>query len=149
MRFFNVSESFCCFLRTYTNRKKIIELCKKVTKCPYCKDINGTIKKCGLLKISHEKFRSQKKTSELVTEKLAEYEEAMEDNKELSSMVSTTGLIHILNPIEVLDLFKRITDEDIPLLLMNASASKPEDMILTRVSVPPLCIRPSVVSDLK
>ena len=73
----------------------------------------------------------------------------MEDNKELSSMVSTTGLIHILNPIEVLDLFKRITDEDIPLLLMNASASKPEDMILTRVSVPPLCIRPSVVSDLK
>ena len=80
---------------------------------------------------------------------MAEYEEAMEDNKELSSMVSTTGLIHILNPIEVLDLFKRITDEDIPLLLMNASASKPEDMILTRVSVPPLCIRPSVVSDLK
>ena len=44
---------------------------------------------------------------------------------------------------------KRIPDEDIPLLLMNADAGKPSDMIITRVSVPPLCIRPSVVSDLK
>ena len=72
------------YLKKKALRKKIVEMCKKVKTCHYCQDINGTVKKCGLLKISHEKFRSQKKTSELVTEKLAEYEEAMEGNKELS-----------------------------------------------------------------
>lgn len=32
---------------------------------------------------------------------------------------------------------------------MNPQAGKPSDLILTRLLVPPLCIRPSVVSDLK
>ena len=32
---------------------------------------------------------------------------------------------------------------------MDKSSSTPVDMIMTRVAVPPLCIRPSVVSDLK
>lgn len=54
-----------------------------------------------------------------------------------------------LNPLVVLNLFKRIPAEDIPLLLMNPEAGKPSDLILTRLLVPPLCIRPSVVSDLK
>ena len=85
-----------------------MELCRKVTRCHYCGDINGMVKKCGLLKISHEKFRSQKKNSELVSEKLAEFDEAIESNKELSAMVTSTGLIHVLNPLEVLELFKRI-----------------------------------------
>ena len=56
-------------------RKKIIELCKKVNVCPYCDSPNGVVKKCGLLKISHEKFRSIKKTADVVLNKLAEYEE--------------------------------------------------------------------------
>lgn len=54
-----------------------------------------------------------------------------------------------LNPLVVLNMFKRIPQEDIPLLLMNPEAGKPADLILTRLLVPPLCIRPSVVSDLK
>lgn len=32
---------------------------------------------------------------------------------------------------------------------MNPESGKPADLILTRLLVPPLCIRPSVVSDLK
>ena len=64
-------------------------------------------------------------------------------------MVGSTGLIQVLNPLEVLELFKRIPDGDIPLLMMNLESGRPEDMILTRVSAPPLCIRPSVISDLK
>ncbi|XP_008486462.1 DNA-directed RNA polymerase III subunit RPC1-like, partial [Diaphorina citri] len=32
---------------------------------------------------------------------------------------------------------------------MNAELSKPSDLILTRLLVPPNCIRPSVISDLK
>lgn len=49
----------------------------------------------------------------------------------------------------VLNLFRRIPQEDVVLLLMNPEAGKPADLILTRLLVPPLCIRPSVVSDLK
>lgn len=49
----------------------------------------------------------------------------------------------------VLNILKRIPAEDIPLLLMNPESGKPSDLILTRLLVPPLCIRPSVVSDLK
>ena len=59
-------------------RKKIVDLCKKTNKCHYCGEINGIVKKCGLLKISHEKYRSQKKNSDVVSDKLAEYDEAIE-----------------------------------------------------------------------
>lgn len=78
----------------------------------------------------------------------------------------------MLNPLVVKDLFQRIPNEvlsdkmnifnynirftfflaifkDIPLLLMNAETGHPKDLILDRIPVPPSCIRPSVVSDLK
>lgn len=32
---------------------------------------------------------------------------------------------------------------------MNPNCALPKDLILTRVPVPPICIRPSVISDLK
>lgn len=39
--------------------------------------------------------------------------------------------------------------QEIPLLMMNPEVGSPKDLILTRILVPPICIRPSVVSDLK
>jgi DNA-directed RNA polymerase III subunit RPC1 len=72
----------------------------------------------------------------------------VEYNRELESAVSN-GVAHIFNPLEVLRLLERIPEEDVPLLLMNPSYGRPKDLILTRILVPPLCIRPSVVSDLK
>jgi DNA-directed RNA polymerase III subunit RPC1 len=69
-------------------RKKIVDMCKKITTCPYCGALNGVVKKCGLLKISHEKYRTAKKTSEVVLKKLAEYDDVVENNKELQSMLS-------------------------------------------------------------
>ena len=38
-------------------------------------------------------------------------------------------------------------DQDIVLLGMSSSGGSPSDLILTRLLVPPLCIRPSVISD--
>lgn len=55
----------------------------------------------------------------------------------------------IMNPQEVLQLLEAIPAKDIPLLLMNPAVSVPADLLLTRIPVPPICIRPSVVSDLK
>lgn len=37
--------------------------------------------------------------------------------------------------------------QDLPLLGMSIESGRPVDLILTRILVPPLCIRPSVVSD--
>jgi len=51
----------------------------------------------------------------------------------------------LLDPITVLDLFKRIPERDLPFLLI--SDARPEDFILTRIPVPPSCIRPTVISD--
>ena len=85
----------------------------------------------------------------MVLNKLAEFDEAAESNKEMQSVVNASGLIHILNPLEVLNLFERIPEEDTILLMMDSKAASPASMILTRISVPPLYIRPSVVSDLK
>ena len=112
-------------------RKKILEKAKKSTLCFFCNALNGVVKKCGLLKISHEKYRAQKKTSEVVMEKLREYDEVIEKNKEIESVMNG-ALVHVLNPLEVLSLFERIREDDLPLLLMDPSSSCPADMILTR-----------------
>lgn len=42
-------------------RKQILEKAKKTSICPSCGEQNGTVKKAGLLKIVHEKFKGKKK----------------------------------------------------------------------------------------
>lgn len=41
-------------------RKQIQAKAKKYSVCPHCGDINGAVKKCGLLKIVHEKYSNKK-----------------------------------------------------------------------------------------
>lgn len=50
---------------------------------------------------------------------------------------------------KVQELFNRIPVGDVYLLLMDPKCAVPADLILTRIPVPPVCIRPTVVSDLK
>ena len=45
----------------------------------------------------------------------------------------------------ILEIFKRISDEEIEMLGMSCKYARPEWMILTVLPVPPLCVRPSVV----
>jgi DNA-directed RNA polymerase III subunit RPC1 len=48
-------------------RKEVLKAlnaaCKKVSVCPHCAAINGSIKKIGALKVIHEKFKKKKKTT--------------------------------------------------------------------------------------
>lgn len=81
-------------------RKQILEKAKKTSICPSCGEQNGTVKKAGLLKIVHEKFKGKKSTDIVLQEKLAEYRNAVEDNKELESILQS-GLVNVLNPLEV------------------------------------------------
>ncbi|XP_061665680.1 DNA-directed RNA polymerase III subunit RPC1 [Syngnathoides biaculeatus] len=129
-------------------KKKISDKCRKRSLCLNCSAFNGTVKKCGLLKIIHEKYKSSKKVVEpFVSEFLQSFDTAIEHNKLMEPLLARAQ--ENLNPLVVLNMLKRIPQEDVPLLLMNPEAGKPADLILTRLLVPPLCIRPSVVSDLK
>lgn len=101
------------------------------------------------MKIVHEPLRGKKKTDPLVTTALEELLAASENNKEMSQTIGPSALIQELNPIEVMSLFKNIPKPDIPLLGMTAHDSDPVNLIVTRVYVPPACIRPSVVSEIK
>ncbi|XP_070543488.1 DNA-directed RNA polymerase III subunit RPC1-like [Ptychodera flava] len=129
-------------------RKKVNEKARKIQYCPHCGALNGQVKKCGLLKIVHDKFKSSKKIVDpVVSEFHASFSTAIEHNKEIETLLSRAQ--ESLNPLVVLNLFKRIPDEDVPLVIMDVEASRPHDLIITRILVPPLCIRPSVVTDLK
>ncbi|XP_033120133.1 DNA-directed RNA polymerase III subunit RPC1-like [Anneissia japonica] len=129
-------------------KKKINEKSRKTRICPHCEMPNGPVKKCAMLKIVHEKFKITKKKLDPAVEQFhAEFSIASENNKEIDGLLNKAQ--ESLNPLTVLNLFKRITDEDMPLLVMNSENSRPQDLILTRLLVPPLCIRPSVITDLK
>lgn len=128
---------------------QVLKAAKKNTKCQHCDCLNGTVKKGGLMKIVHEKLKGKKKTDPLVTAALDELLSAAGNNKELASMLTPSALQEELNPIEVMKIFKNIPKAEIPLLGMTSVDADPSDLIVTRVYVPPPCIRPSVMSEIK
>ncbi|CAH2321712.1 DNA-directed RNA polymerase III subunit RPC1 isoform X1 [Pelobates cultripes] len=144
----NLKRPGLTYLQKRGLKKKISEKCRKKTTCLFCGAFNGSVKKCGLLKIIHEKYKSTKKVVDtVVSHFLQSFETAIEHNKEVEPLLARAQ--ENLNPLVVLNILRRIPAEDVPLLLMNPDAARPCDLILTRLLVPPLCIRPSVVSDLK
>lgn len=54
-------------------RKQILDKTKKVSVCPHCRSLNGVVKKCGMFKISHDKYRNKKKSDPVVTDKLGKH----------------------------------------------------------------------------
>lgn len=125
--------------------KAVNTAARKTLYCPHCGATNGTVKKVGALKVIHEKFR-QKKTED----------EQLEFRKTFVTAVSMgSGELapHLgkaqedLNPLRVLDLFRRIPDEDCELLGLKPEFGRPEEYIWQYICVPPVCIRPSVAQD--
>ena len=51
---------------------------------------SGTVKKCGLLKIVHEKIKHSKKTEGIFQEFVGEFEEAIEYNKDVEPLLRKT-----------------------------------------------------------
>lgn len=129
---------------------KITTKAKKNLKCLNCGCVNGPVKKGpGLMKIIHEPFRGKKTTDPLLSNALEELLTTTDKNRELNQLIGTHALIQELNPLQVLDLFKIIPKSDIPLLGMTATDASPANLIITRVYVPPVCIRPSVIAEVK
>lgn len=124
---FRLSNPNLSYMTKKSIRKKIIDKSKKVTKCPYCKAPNGFVKKMtaakgstnnSVLKIVHEIYREKDK--EKLMEKLSdEFNSAIENNADIKSALGNS-VSHILTPIDVLKLFMRIPESDIPLLAMDS-----------------------------
>eukprot|EP00850_Spirogloea_muscicola_P020239 SM000210S06753 [mRNA] locus=s210:232591:242196:- [translate_table: standard] len=117
--------------------KKVIDRCKRSRFCHHCGDANGVVKKAGsTLKIIHDKYQ---KNYELKERVMSQFAEAGTFNKDLQAHVH-----HVqddLNPVRVLGLLERMTEEDCEILDLH---QRPEHLILTHLPVPPVAIRPSV-----
>ncbi|KAH9950127.1 beta and beta-prime subunits of DNA dependent RNA-polymerase [Amylocystis lapponica] len=118
---------------------------RKTVYCPYCSATNGAVKKAGALKIIHDKFRAKKTADEMEKWKKT-FAPAVEAQKELGMYLNKAVQVD-LNPLKVLDLFRRISDEDCELLGLRPEHGRPEEYIWQYISVPPVCIRPSVAQD--
>lgn len=107
-------------------RKKLVDKCKKNTKCPNCKEKNGFVKKMtakgntgnSVLKIVHERNREKDKKV-LLDDQIKEYSIAIESNPDIKSALTGSPISEILTPIDVIKLFERIPENDIILLAMD------------------------------
>ncbi|TEB29579.1 DNA-directed RNA polymerase III largest subunit [Coprinellus micaceus] len=125
--------------------KAVNTMARKVVYCPYCSATNGAVKTGGVLKIIHDKFRAKKTADEMERWKRS-FAPAVEAQKELGMYINK-ALHEDLNPLKVLDLFRKISDEDCELLGLHPEWGRPEEFIWQYISVPPVCIRPSVAQD--
>ncbi|TRM68642.1 hypothetical protein BD626DRAFT_395166 [Schizophyllum amplum] len=125
--------------------KAVNTAARKVVYCPYCSATNGTVKKAGALKIIHDKFRAKKTADEMEKWKRT-FASAIEAQKELAQFLNK-AVHEDLNPLKVLGLFRRITDEDCELLGLRPKFGRPEEFLWQYISVPPVAIRPSVAQD--
>lgn len=125
--------------------KQVLAISRKVNTCQHCGAINGTVKKAAALKIVHERFR-QKKLTEEAEKWRQSFSNAIKVQNDLDRALSIKGAEE-LNPLKVLDLFKRMTAEDCELVGMKPSHSRPEHYLWQYIAVPPVAIRPSVNQD--
>ncbi len=121
--------------------KGVLDKCKRARSCPHCGQRNGPVKKApSSLKLIHDQFN---KDEALMTEYHAEFEQARAANAGMTDQ-NMRSAMDDLNPLRVQGLFKAIPDEDCELLDL---AGRPEDLLVTAIPVPPVCIRPSVEMD--
>jgi DNA-directed RNA polymerase III subunit RPC1 len=142
--------------------KQVLAQARKANVCNHCRAINGTVKKGGPLKIIHERFR-QKKLSEEAEKWRNSFAAAIEGQAEVGRFLGTKGL-EDLNPLKVLDLFKRMPAEvcnyflsyltsslpsskDCELVGLKPTHARPEEYLWQYILVPPVAIRPSVAQD--
>ena len=135
------------FLEKKSIHKEIVDKCKKCKFCPFCGSFNGPIKKVSFYKLIHVCTPTTTSKSKSAEDLLIEnFTDIALNNEEIIEFLKKTKS-ELLDPIRVLDLFKLIPEKDYPFLVIRSH--RPEDLILTRIPVPPSCIRPSVISELE
>ena len=130
--------------------RRVLDRCKRVRACPHCGELNGVVKKApASLKIVHDPWGAPPKGEAKPgagwaarESYVAELRGALAANPALGA--SMRNVVDDLNPLRVLGLFSAVPDADCELLDL---AGRPEHLLLTRLPVPPVCIRPSVEVD--
>lgn len=102
------------------------------------------MKKVGVMRIVHEKFRAKSKAHELETFR-NDFQHVLDHVPDIGQHLPKAH--DDLNPQRVLQLFCNISAEDCELLGMDPVHGRPELFIWTHIPVPPICIRPSVAMD--
>ena len=113
-------------------------MARKVVYCPYCSATNGAVKKVGALKIVHDKFRAKKTADEMEKWKRT-FAPAIEAQKELGTYINK-AVTEDLNPLKVMDLFRRISDE----VRRMQTFAPPEAHASYRIANCSACFLPSV-----
>lgn len=136
------------YLEKKSLHKQICDKCKKVKVCSFCGLANGTVKKAGLYKIAHliPKPTTGRKDKTVEEDLSAELLSFIEENKEMEEHIRRCKA-ELLDPLRVQNLFKEIPTNDYCYLLIKDF--DPIDLILTKIPVPPSCIRPSVLNELE
>ncbi|KAF5727410.1 DNA-directed RNA polymerase III subunit rpc1 isoform X1 [Tripterygium wilfordii] len=121
-------------LRKTELMKLVVKKCNTIVKCSRCGYINGKVKKgVSALGIIHDRSKSSDEN-----DKECRFA-ALSHTKEPLSAAT-----YMLNPVTVLSLFRKISNEDCELLYIS---ERPEKLIITVIAVPPTVIRPSVLMD--
>jgi DNA-directed RNA polymerase III subunit RPC1 len=134
--------------------KKVMDLCRTKKTCPYCRALNGTIRKVGghPLKIVHNRYdafnRSTAKAKVAPPGKV-EFDQSFETVKTTLPEVEKhmKKAADDMHPLRALSLFKKISPEDCELLAMIPEDARPEQLIWQYLPVPPVAIRPSTMQD--
>ena len=116
--------------------------------------INGRVKRAGThpIKVMHEQFsyfdnsKALKKTPPAAK---IEFDKSLEIARKANDFVDRNHrrAVDDLNPLRILNLFRRISAPDCELLGMNPTDGRPEMFLWHYVPVPPVCIRPTVPQD--
>lgn len=132
--------------------KRINEQCRKAKTCPYCGDIQGVIRKLSVMKLVHDKYSAYNKSTaqkKVAPESKVTFDATFENAKRFLPELEKHArkAQDDLNPLVVLELFKKISTEDTELLGLNPMEGRPEMFLWTYLPAPPICIRPSVAQD--
>ena len=134
--------------------KRINEQCRKTRSCHACEALNGRVKRAGNhpLKIIHEQFsyfENSKAIKKIVPPAKIAFDKSFENARKGSDLIDKLAkkAADDMNPLRILNLFKRISTLDCELLGMNSAEGRPEMFIWQYVPVSPVCIRPSVPQD--
>jgi len=139
-------------LRRAAILKKINEQCRKVKQCPYCGEIQGVIRKLSVMKLVHDKYAAYNKSTaqkKIAPESKVEFDASFENAKKYTPELEkhTKKAMDDLNPLKVLNLFKRISPTDCELLGLDPTEGRPEMFLWQYIPAPPICIRPSVAQE--
>ena len=145
--------------------RKVLEACKKEKVCPHCAAINGVVKKVGCA-IIHERLRErgaatkQRAGSEHYEKARSEFRESFEEalrqpkggfevpalgGAELAELIKKAH--DDLHPLRVRALLRAIPEAELAFLDMSACYGRPENLLIDELLVPPVPIRPSVITD--